>query len=146
MPVGDPAMAVDAAFADAAFVDEVVSAEVVLAVDAPADMPTGGGTPALVANRFTADAGLSASFAAACGAFNGAAADAGIDDSVIAEDASGRISSGPCDASSAGAASAGPCSADTCASSDFPAGSCALDGRGDWFIGPEAACIGISPA
>ena len=95
MPVDDPAMAVDAAFADAAFVDEVVSAEVVLAVDATADMPTGGGTPALVANRLTADAGLSASFAAACGAFNGAAADAGIDDSVIPEDASGRISSGP---------------------------------------------------
>ena len=97
MPVDDPAMAVDPAFADAAFVDEVVSTEVALAVDATADMPTGGGTPALVANRLTADAGLSASFAAVCGAFNGAAADAGIDDSVIPEDASGRISPGPCD-------------------------------------------------
>jgi len=95
MPAGDPAMAVDAAFADTAFADEVVLAEVVLAVDATADMPTGGGTPALVANRLTTDAGLSASFAA--GACNGAAADAGIDDSVIAEDASGRISSGPFD-------------------------------------------------
>jgi hypothetical protein len=92
MPVGDPAMAVDAAFADAAFVDEVL-----LAVDATADMPTSGGTLALVANRLTTDAGLAASFAAVCGAFNGAAADAGIDDSVIAEDASGRISSGPRD-------------------------------------------------
>lgn len=87
MPAGDPAMA---AFADTAFVDEVP-----LAVDATADMPTGGGTPALVANRLAADAGLAASFAAVCGAFNGAAADAGIDDSVIAEDASGLISSGP---------------------------------------------------
>jgi hypothetical protein len=140
MPVGDPPMAVDAGFADAASVDEVV-----LAVDATADMPTGGGTPALVANRLTADAGLAASFAAVGGAFNGAAADAGIDDSVIAEDASGRISSGPCD-DSAGVASAGPCSADTCASRDFPTGNCAVDGRGDWFIGPEAACIGISRA
>src|SRR6266851_5234112 len=61
-PGGDPAMAVDAAFADAAFVDEVVSAEVVLAVDATADMPADGGTPALVAYRLTADAGLAASF------------------------------------------------------------------------------------
>jgi hypothetical protein len=95
MPVGDPAM--PDAFADAAFVDEVVSAEVVLAVDATADMPAVGGTPALVAYRLTADAGLAASFAAVCGAFNGAAADDGIDDSVIPEDASGRISSGPCD-------------------------------------------------
>src|SRR5260370_18255232 len=97
MAVEDPAMAGGAAFGDAGFGDEVVSAEVGLAVDAPADMPTGGGTPALVANRLTADAGMSASFAAVCGAFNGAAADAGIDDSVIPENASGRISSGPCD-------------------------------------------------
>jgi hypothetical protein len=144
VPVGDPAMAVDAASADAAFLDEVV-----LAV--AADMPADGGTSALVANRLTADLGSAASFAALGGAFNGAAADAGIDDSVIPEVRSGRISSGrissaPCDDSSAGVGSAGPCSADTCASGDFPAGSCALDGRGDWFIGPEAACIGISRA
>ena len=96
MPVDDPAMPVDAAFADAAFVDEVVLAEVVLAVDATADMPPGGGTPALVAIRLTADAGSPSSLALG-GAFNGAAADDGIDDSVIPEDASGRISSGPCD-------------------------------------------------
>jgi hypothetical protein len=105
VPVGDPAMAVDTAFTDAAFVDEVVLAEVVLAevvlaevvlaVDATADMPAGGGKPALVASRLTTDADLAAGFAAVCVAFNGAAADAGIDDSVIAEDASGRISSGP---------------------------------------------------
>src|SRR5216683_7082321 len=62
MPVDDPAMPVDAAFADAAFVDEVVLAEVVLAVDATADMPAVGGTPALVAYRLTTDAGLAASF------------------------------------------------------------------------------------
>jgi hypothetical protein len=91
VPVGDPAMAVDAAFADAAFVDEVL-----LAVDATADMPAGGGTPALVAIRLTADAGSPSSLALG-GAFNGAAADDGIDDSVIPEDPSGRISSGPCD-------------------------------------------------
>ena len=94
MPVDDPAMAVDAAFADAAFVDEVVSAEVVLAVDATADLPADGGTPALVAYRLTADAGSPSSLALG-GAFNGAAADDGIDDSVIPEDPSGRISSGP---------------------------------------------------
>lgn len=88
MPVGDPAMTV--VFADAPFVDDVL-----FAVDATADLPTRDGTPALVADRLTADAGLAASFAAGCGACNGAAADAGIDDSVIAEDASGRISSGP---------------------------------------------------
>ena len=87
MPVGDPAMKV--AFADAPFVDDVL-----FAVDATADLPTRDGTPALVADRLTADAGLAASFAAGCGACNGAAADAGIDDSVIAEDASGCISSG----------------------------------------------------
>ena len=141
MPVGDPAMAVDTTFADAAFVDEVF-----LAVDAAADVPTGGGTPALVANRLAADAGLAAGFAAVCGAVNGAAADAGIDDSVIAEDASGRISSGPWDDSSADVGSAGPCSADTCAAGEFPAGNCAVDGRGDWFIGPDAACLGNSRA
>jgi hypothetical protein len=90
-PGGDPAMAVDAAFADAAFVDEVL-----LAVDTTADMPAGGGTPALVAIRLTADAGSPSSLALG-GAFNGAAADDGIDDSVIPEDPSGRISSGPCD-------------------------------------------------
>src|SRR5713101_3297351 len=65
-PGGDPAMAVDAGFADAAF------------VDATADMPAGGGTSALVAIRLTADAGSPSSLALG-GAFNGAAADAGID-------------------------------------------------------------------
>jgi hypothetical protein len=132
MPVGDPAMAVDAAFADAAF------------VDATADMRAGGGEPALVANRLTTDADLAAGFAAVCVAFNGAAADAGIDDSVIAEDASGRISSDPGDDSFAGVGSAGPCSADTCAAGNCSAGNCAVGGCCDWFIGPEAACIGIS--
>jgi hypothetical protein len=132
MPVGDPAMAVDAAFADAAF------------VDATADMRAGGGEPALVANRLTTDDGLAAGFAAVCGACNGAAADAGIDDSVIAEDASGCISSGTCGDSSAGVCSAGPCSAGTCAAGDCSVGNCAVDGRRDWFIDPEAACIGIS--
>jgi hypothetical protein len=107
MPVGDPAMAVDAAFADVAFVIEVVLAEVVLAVGATADLPVGGsGTPALVANRLATDAGLAASFASVCCAFNGAAADAGIDDSVIAEDASGGVSSGPPESRASGALSA----------------------------------------
>jgi hypothetical protein len=99
MPVGDPAVAV--AFVDAAFVDDVL-----LAVDATADLPTRDGTPALVADRLATDAGLAASFAAVCRAFNGAAADAGIDDSVIGEDASGGVSTGPPESRAWGALSA----------------------------------------
>jgi hypothetical protein len=101
---GDPAMAVDAASADAAF--EVVLAEVVSAVGATVDMPAGTATPGLIANRLTTEAGLAASFAAVSGACNGAAAEAGIDDSFIADDACGRFSSGPHESRASGALSA----------------------------------------